>query len=103
MIAHACLDAPGSLQVCTSQRSWRAWHPCAAVCRSDGADVVLSACRLPELHVGDYVAFPSLGAYSWAGASDFNGFQCRDVRFMHVYSQPCRAELEPPHCPEAWV
>jgi len=25
------------------------------------------------------------------------------VRFMHVYSQPCRAELEPPHCPEAQV
>lgn len=53
---------------------------------SDGADVVLSECMLPELACGDYVAFSNLGAYSWAGASDFNGFECRGVRFMHVYS-----------------
>lgn len=53
---------------------------------SDGADVVVNSCVLPELAVGDYVLFPSLGAYSWAGAADFNGFACRDIRFMHVYS-----------------
>lgn len=53
---------------------------------SDGADVVLSNCMLPEMAVGDYVLFPGLGAYSWAGATDFNGFACRDVRFMYVYS-----------------
>ena len=53
---------------------------------SDGADVVDHSCMLPELAVGDYVLFPGLGAYSWAGAADFNGFACRDIRFMHVYS-----------------
>lgn len=52
----------------------------------DGADVIARNVLLPDLAVGDYVAFPRLGAYSWAGACNFNGFEAVYVRFFYVYT-----------------
>ena len=52
----------------------------------DGADIICRDVHLPALAVGDYVAFPSLGAYSWAGACNFNGFEAIYVRFCYVYT-----------------
>ena len=52
----------------------------------DGADVICRDALLPDLVVGDYVAFPRLGAYSWAGACNFNGFEAVYVHFFYVYT-----------------
>jgi ornithine decarboxylase len=40
----------------------------------DGLDCILPSVMLPELHVGDWLFFEEMGAYSWAAASSFNGF-----------------------------
>jgi ornithine decarboxylase len=40
----------------------------------DGLDQIASDFMLPELDVGDWVAFPGMGAYTTAAASRFNGF-----------------------------
>ncbi len=50
----------------------------------DGADVICRDVSLPNLDVGDFVAFPKLGAYSWAGACNFNGFEAIGVNFFYV-------------------
>ncbi len=50
----------------------------------DGADIICRDVSLPDLEVGDFVAFPKLGAYSWAGACNFNGFEAIWVRFFYV-------------------
>ncbi|CAL8464362.1 g3897 [Coccomyxa elongata] len=51
----------------------------------DGADVICrDVSNLPDLDVGDFVAFPKMGAYSWAGACNFNGFEAIWVKFFYV-------------------
>lgn len=50
----------------------------------DGADVICRDVALPDLAVGDFVAFRNMGAYSWAGACNFNGFEAIWVRFFYV-------------------
>jgi diaminopimelate decarboxylase len=50
----------------------------------DGADVICRDVSLPDLDVGDFVAFPLMGAYSWAGACNFNGIEAVWVRFIYV-------------------
>lgn len=51
----------------------------------DGADVICrDVSNLPKLEVGDFVAFPKMGAYSWAGACNFNGFEAVWVKFFYV-------------------
>lgn len=50
----------------------------------DGADVICRDVSLPDLDVGDFVAFPKMGAYSWAGACNFNGFEAIWVKFFYV-------------------
>ncbi len=39
----------------------------------DGLDTLLRDVRLPELGVGDWLAWPAMGAYTQVGACDFNG------------------------------
>lgn len=39
----------------------------------DGLDTVLRNVNLPELRIGDWMAFSRMGAYTIAGATDFNG------------------------------
>lgn len=41
----------------------------------DSMDVVAKEIDMEELHVGDWLAFPHMGAYSTAAASTFNGMQ----------------------------
>ena len=48
----------------------------------DGLDVVLRDAPLPELAVGDWLVFPKMGAYTLAGACDFNGMGGADVRYV---------------------
>jgi ornithine decarboxylase len=50
----------------------------------DGADVICRDVIMPDLALGDFVAFPKLGAYSWAGACNFNGFEAIGVSFIYV-------------------
>ena len=52
----------------------------------DGADLVLQAYELPELGLGDWLVFPSLGAYSLVGACKFNGIDAVDVPKHYVWS-----------------
>ncbi|MBZ3881910.1 Ornithine decarboxylase [Sciurus carolinensis] len=41
----------------------------------DGLDWFVERCDLPEMHVGDWMLFENMGAYTVAAASTFNGFQ----------------------------
>lgn len=52
----------------------------------DGADVVLQDYALPELALGDWLVFPSLGAYSLVGACKFNGIDAVDVPKHYLWS-----------------
>lgn len=46
----------------------------------DSLDKVSSGCRMPELHVGDWLLIDNMGAYSTCLTTDFNGFER-----AHVY------------------
>eukprot|EP00887_Chlorella_sp_A99_P001750 scaffold19.g1750.t1 len=52
----------------------------------DGLDTLLRDVTLPELQVGDWLAFPAMGAYTICGASKFNGINAVDVPTFYVYS-----------------
>uniref|UniRef100_M4B3H0 ornithine decarboxylase n=1 Tax=Hyaloperonospora arabidopsidis (strain Emoy2) TaxID=559515 RepID=M4B3H0_HYAAE len=41
----------------------------------DGMDCIMKEVELPLLDVGQWIVFPSMGAYTCAAGSDFNGFQ----------------------------
>jgi ornithine decarboxylase len=53
----------------------------------DGLDTVVRGYPLPELEVGDWLAFPRMGAYTLCGASKFNGINAVDVPTFYVASQ----------------
>lgn len=66
----------------------------AALCRApgtvfgptcDGADKVLEEVVLPALQPGDWLLFPNMGAYTIAGACNFNGFDAMGARRFYVY------------------
>ena len=40
----------------------------------DSIDVISRSVLLPKLHIGDWLYFNNMGAYTSAAASDFNGF-----------------------------
>nr|CCA25305.1 ornithine decarboxylase 1 putative [Albugo laibachii Nc14] len=40
----------------------------------DGMDCIMKDIRMPQLRVGQWICFPSMGAYTCAAGSDFNGF-----------------------------
>lgn len=52
----------------------------------DGLDTVVRDYPLPELHVGDWLLFPRMGAYTVCGASKFNGVNAVDVPTFYVAS-----------------
>lgn len=52
----------------------------------DGLDTVVRDCMLPELDIGDWVVFSNMGAYTLAGASNFNGFDATDVEVFYVWA-----------------
>ena len=52
----------------------------------DGMDTLLRGCPLPELAVGDWLQWPSMGAYTLAAGSAFNGFDSQAVPVHYVFS-----------------
>ncbi len=48
----------------------------------DGLDLIVKSCDFPEAHIGDWIIFEDMGAYSLAAGSTFNGFQ----RPSHIYT-----------------
>ena len=59
----------------------------------DSVDVIARATQMEELEVGDWLWFPSMGAYTRATASEFNGFPKPEVfvcdsEMPNVYTFP---------------
>ncbi|XP_056420162.1 ornithine decarboxylase [Hyla sarda] len=52
----------------------------------DGLDRIVERFDLPELHVGDWMLFENMGAYTVAASSTFNGFQRPSI--YYVMSRP---------------
>lgn len=52
----------------------------------DGMDTVCRDAMLPRLRNGDWVIFPKFGAYTSAGACDFNGYPVTKVPKFYVYA-----------------
>uniref|UniRef100_A0A8C5K6E2 Ornithine decarboxylase n=1 Tax=Jaculus jaculus TaxID=51337 RepID=A0A8C5K6E2_JACJA len=52
----------------------------------DGLDWVVERYNLPEVHVGDWMLFENMGAYTVAAASTLNGFQ--RLTIYYVMSRP---------------
>ena len=52
----------------------------------DGMDTLLRGCMLPELEVGDWLAWDNFGAYTLAAGSAFNGFDSQAVDIHYVFS-----------------
>ena len=53
----------------------------------DGLDTILRGISLPRLHVGDWLVFSKMGAYTMTGASAFNGFDPTDASVHYVQSE----------------
>lgn len=53
----------------------------------DGLDTIVRNCPLPTLHVGDWLTWPRMGAYTLCGASKFNGMNAVDVPTFYVCSE----------------
>lgn len=52
----------------------------------DGLDVVLKDYNLPVVENGDWLVFPNMGAYTLAGACNFNGMGVSESNVSYVYS-----------------
>jgi ornithine decarboxylase len=52
----------------------------------DSADVVYKDHQLPQLRNGDWLQFPNAGAYTVAGACDFNGIEFTSPNKFYVFS-----------------
>jgi len=59
----------------------------------DGLDTVLRDYPLPKLSVGDWLVFPSMGAYTSAAGSEFNGFSAAKAPVFYVYSENDRCMM----------
>ena len=53
----------------------------------DGLDTIVREHPLPFLRNGDWLVFPNMGAYSIAGAVNFNGFHVADAPFFYICSE----------------
>ncbi len=53
----------------------------------DSMDCVFKDVMLPQLRVGDWLLFPHFGAYTLAGATNFNGIQNANPRLLYICSQ----------------
>jgi ornithine decarboxylase len=52
----------------------------------DSADVLYKDHMLPQLRNGDWLLFPNAGAYTHAGACDFNGIEATNPNKFYVFS-----------------
>jgi len=48
----------------------------------DSIDVVMGCTRLPEMHIGDWLMFEKMGAYTRCAASRFNGQGAHDLHYI---------------------
>ncbi|XP_059951379.1 LOW QUALITY PROTEIN: ornithine decarboxylase-like [Mesoplodon densirostris] len=48
----------------------------------DGLDCLVEHCNLPKMHVGDWMLFENMGAYTVTAASTFNGFQRPTIYYV---------------------
>lgn len=53
----------------------------------DGIDKISDDAMLPQMEIGNWIAWPSMGAYTYAGACDFNGIHATRPNFRMVRSQ----------------
>lgn len=60
----------------------------------DGIDTILDRHELPELEVGDWLAFDRMGAYTTAASSAFNGFDTKEIRTQYVVSHREHADMD---------
>lgn len=66
---------PSWIRLGKSARKQRTYNPGVLFGRTcDSLDVIARADSMEELEVGDWLYFPSMGAYTRATASEFNGF-----------------------------
>lgn len=61
----------------------------------DSLDVIAKGCLLPELKVGDWLCFPSMGAYTRCAASEFNGYAKSRIVYTNTEPVLVRARLNP--------
>lgn len=54
----------------------------------DGFDLISDTMQMPQLHIGDHLLFPNMGAYTTAASSTFNGFGAASC-FVYE-SQSCK-------------
>lgn len=87
-----CLECFATLS--TSLAFWGDFDKCQLSCRStlfgptcDGLDTIVREHPLPFLRNGDWIVFPNMGAYSIAGAVNFNGFHVADAPFFYICSE----------------
>lgn len=52
----------------------------------DGIDLIMKDAQLPKMDIGEWIAWPSMGAYTYAGACDFNGIRATRPYFLTVKS-----------------
>jgi ornithine decarboxylase len=52
----------------------------------DSADVLYKDHMLPQLRNGDWLQFPNAGAYTVAGACDFNGIEFTTPTKLYVFT-----------------
>jgi len=68
-----------------SLRKQKASYPCSLwgpTC--DSMDCITKDAVLPELHVGDWLYFENMGAYTVAAASRFNGFDLSSIHYVNT-------------------
>jgi len=59
----------------------------------DSADCVYKDVQLPLLRNGDWLCFPNAGAYTVAGACDFNGIAMTQPKVFYVHSEHTRSGM----------
>ncbi|KAJ1452429.1 pyridoxal-dependent decarboxylase [Pelagophyceae sp. CCMP2097] len=66
----------------------------------DSMDCVFKDVMLPQLRVGDWLLFPHFGAYTLAGATNFNGIQAAAPAILYVNS---RSSVDDENCVIMWA
>lgn len=58
----------------------------------DGMDLIVKNCDLPELKIGEFVAFTNMGSYTIAGSTPYNGIPLPST--VYAISTACWEKLE---------
>ena len=77
----------------TTSRNSSFWGPTC-----DGLDCIVKSIDFPEAHIGDWIIFEDMGAYTLAAGSCFNGFQ----RPSHIYTFSCTEFFDDSELPEGF-